>query len=144
MPSEILVDGQVLLSEKVTTQGDPLVMILYALTTIPLINSLSCIPQIKEAWYAEVASASGSFLALQSWWDKLRYSAPILGYHTNLSDALLMTKVDNLFRSKELFHDSGVDITKQGQPFLYAILGPEEYNENFVIMKVPEWKEEPL
>ena len=45
--SEIFVDGQVLLSEEGTTQGDCLAMPLYALVTISLIDSLSSVPEVK-------------------------------------------------------------------------------------------------
>ena len=46
--TELFVDGQVLLSEEGTTQGDPLAMPMYALATIPLINLLSDANNISE------------------------------------------------------------------------------------------------
>ena len=45
-------DGEKLLSEEGTTQGDPLAMPMYALVLLPLINSLSD-DAIKQIWYAD-------------------------------------------------------------------------------------------
>ena len=39
-PTELFVDGDTLLSQEGTTQGDPLIMPMYALATIPLVKKL--------------------------------------------------------------------------------------------------------
>ena len=78
-PSQLLVDGQVLWSEEGTTQGDPLAMPLYALATIPLINRLSSVPDVKQVWYADDASAAGRLSSLRSWWDTLQSTSPASG-----------------------------------------------------------------
>ena len=99
-PSELFIDGQVLWSEEGTTQG---AIPLYALATIPLINNLSSIPETKQVWYADDASAAGNMSALRSWWDKLRSCGPAYGYHPNASKTWLVAKEDHLARAKELF-----------------------------------------
>ena len=50
----LFVDGQCLLSEEGTTQGDPLAMAMYAIGTLPLIHRLDGIA--KQTWYAELSN----------------------------------------------------------------------------------------
>ena len=42
------------------TQGDPLSMFLYAVGTLPLIQSLKGVSSCAQIWYADDASACGS------------------------------------------------------------------------------------
>ena len=67
-PTSLFVDGFSLLSQNGTTQGDLLVMPMYAIATIPLICSLT--NNVQQAWYADDASASRCLHDLQAWWDK--------------------------------------------------------------------------
>ena len=56
-PSDLFIDGDVLLSQEGTTQGDPLAMPFYALATVPLIKRLTSF--VKQTWYADDAAATG-------------------------------------------------------------------------------------
>lgn len=141
-PSELFVDGMVLWSEEGTTQGDPLAMPMYALATIPLINHLSSVPNAKQVWYADDASAAGHLSSLRSWWDRVQSSGPDFGYHANASKTWLITKEAYLPQAKELFKDTSVNITSQGRPYLGAALGSDEFCEQFVSRKVAEWRDE--
>ena len=95
-------------------------------------------------WYADDASASGSLSALRSWWDKLSSCGPAFGYHPKASKTWLIVKDHHLPKAREIFQDSGLNITSQGRPYLGAALGSEEYSKLFVTEKVLEWKEELL
>ena len=53
-PTELFIDGKVLWSEEGTTKGDPPAMPFYAIATVPLINDLSSVENIKQVWYADV------------------------------------------------------------------------------------------
>ena len=132
----------VLWSEEGTTQGDPLAMPMYALATIPLINHLGSVPNTKQVWYADDASADGHLSSLRTWWDRLQSSGPDFGYHANASKMWLITKEALLPQAKELFKDTKVNITSQGRPYLGAALGSDEFREQFVTRKVAEWSDE--
>ena len=63
--SKLYVDGDMLLLQEGTTQGDPLAMPMYALATIPLIRKLkSMIDDVNQVWYADDASGSGQIKRL--------------------------------------------------------------------------------
>ena len=141
-PSELFVDGQVLWSEEGTTQGDPLAMPLYALATIPLINRLSSVPDVKQIWYADDASASGRLSSIRKWWDNLLTSGPSFGYHANAHKTWLITKEQYLPQARELFQESEVNITPHGRPYLGAPLGTDKFCVESVQKKVMEWQEE--
>ena len=66
-PTELFVDGQTLLSQEGTTQGDPFAMPFYALATVPLIRHLDEAEDLKQVWYADDASATGSLTSLPCW-----------------------------------------------------------------------------
>ena len=54
--------GKRLESTEGTTQGDPLAMAWYSLTTVTLIDILRCkVPTVKQVWLANDASAAGKF-----------------------------------------------------------------------------------
>ena len=72
-PVQLFVDGQTLLSQEGTTQGDPFAMPFYALATIPLIHHLYVAENLKQVWYADDVSATGSITSLRSWWDALAF-----------------------------------------------------------------------
>jgi len=58
--SSLFIDNQSLLSKKRTTQGDPLAMAMYALSTTPLIHRLA--GPVTQMWFADDAAAGGPFV----------------------------------------------------------------------------------
>ena len=62
-------DGSTLFSEEGITQGDPLAMPMYAMASIPLINHLRNVEDLKQVWYADDTSAVGSLHSTRQWWD---------------------------------------------------------------------------
>ena len=56
--SQLFISGSTLYSHEGTTQGDPLAMAMYAIAVTPLIHQLEC-EGIKQAWYADDATADG-------------------------------------------------------------------------------------
>ncbi len=87
-PTDLFMDGDTLLSQEGTTQGDPLAMPMYALATIPLINKLKGNP--AQIWYADDAAVVGNIKDLRDWWDCLTVRNIIARGHP-LSPALELT-----------------------------------------------------
>ena len=52
-------------------------MVLYAISLQPLIARLGISSDVKQCWYADDASGSGSLKALKKWWDELTEAGPI-------------------------------------------------------------------
>ena len=140
--TELFVDGLTLLSEEGTTQGDPLAMPMYAMATIPLINHLGSMADVKQVWYADDASAVGRLNPIRHWWNQLNTAGPKFGYHPNASKTWLLTKEEHLDQARTLFNDTQVNITTHGRPHLGAPLGCKEYVSEFVSDKVDCWVQE--
>ena len=81
------VDGTTFHSQEGTTQGDPFAMAMYAIAMLPLIHRIN--EDVKQAWYADDATATGNITNLRSWWDKLVSMRPAYSYHVNASKTWL-------------------------------------------------------
>ena len=82
---QLFIDGDTLLSQEGTTQGDPLAMAMYAIAITPLIRCLED-KEIKQVWYADDATAGGSLTNLRKWWDLIVETGPAFGYYPNASE----------------------------------------------------------
>ena len=137
MDSRLFIDGEYILSQEGTTQGDPLAMPMYALGVVPLIRQLAVI-KVSQLWYADDASAGGSLRGLCSWWDRLVCLGPDYGYYPNAAKTCLIVKPTLLRQAKAIFHGSGVVITDSGKRIGSAI-GTPAFVEGFVQEKVATW-----
>ena len=136
-PSDLLVDGDVILSQEGTTQGDPLAMPMYGLATIPIIRKLDSI--CEQIWFADDSAAIGKIAQLHAWWTKLIKVGPAFGYLPNPAKTWIVGKQDHLNLATDTFRGSGVNVTSEGRPYLGAAIGTSEYLEKYVSAKVSEW-----
>ena len=139
-PSRLFIDGDHILSQEGTTQGDPLAMAMYAIGTLPLIHKLQA--DVTQAWYADDASAGGKTSDLRVWWDSLVSSGPHFGYNPNPHKTWLVVKPEHLPAAEEHFRGSGVNITTQGHRHLGAPLGSKSFVEEFIRDKIRYWESE--
>ena len=130
-------DGDVILSQEGTTQGDPLAMPMYGLATIPLIRRLNGL--CKQVWYADESAAIGKIEQLRAWWDRLVKQGPAFGYFPNPSKTWIVTKQEYHKEVTEVFADYGINITPEGRPYLRAAIGSEAYITEYVSSKVKMW-----
>ena len=140
-PSELFIKGETILSQEGTTQGNPLAMAMYAISTIPLIHCLSK-DSLVQAWYADDASAGGKLADIQKWWDHLTEIGPNYGYLPNTAKTCLIVKEEYQAQAMTQFEGTGITITQEGKRHLGAALGTESFVKKYVDSKVTSWVEE--
>ena len=132
--TNLYINGESILSQEGTTQGDPLAMAMYAISTTPLIHHL-----MTEAWFADDASAAGDLHALQRWWDHLIRIGPEYGCNPNAPKTWLIVKEESYVQAQA---GSSVLITKEGKSHLGAAIGNDAFKEEYVREEVATWVEE--
>ena len=135
-------DGEITSSEG-TTQGDPLAMAMYALAVKPLIGELQReVPLVKQVWYADDATGTGTCKDLRVFWDSLQLQGSVYGYHPNAAKTFLVVKEEHEERARELFQGTEVQITSSGKRHLGAAIGSRTFIEEYVMSKVQKWNDE--
>ena len=137
-----IVGGKEIASAEGTTQGDPLAMAFYAISTLPLITSLQAASTVKQCWFADDASGAGRVTQIKDWWDALNTLGPNLGYFPKDEKCWIIVKPEKEESVREVFHGTDINITVHGQKHLGAALGSREYMEEYVNEKVSNWVNE--
>ena len=135
--SHLYVDGQCLLSEEGTTQGDPLAMAMYAIGTLPLIRKLDGIA--KQTWFADDSAAASSLKRLKSWWDLLNEIGPLYGYFPNGAKTHMLVKPQHVAKAREIFKDTAIMISEEGERYLGGAIGTISFIQQYVQTKVDGW-----
>ena len=138
--SNLYVDGKCMLSEEGTTQGDPLAMAMYAIGIQPLIHKLDGIA--KQSWYADDSAAASGLVQIRKWWDTLNELGPIYGYLPNGSKTHILAKPQHLNKAREIFKDTPMTISAEGEVYLGGAMGTNIYAEHFIKGKVNGWVRE--
>ena len=130
-------------SDEGCTQGDPSAMAFYALGTKPLIDTLAnyC-DQVncKQNWYADDSSAIGKLKMVKEWWLKLNVMGPKFGYFPKPSKSFLVLKDKSMLQvATNLFADTEIQITCQGQRHLGAVIGSDDFRNKYIASKVKKW-----
>ena len=132
-----------ILSEEGSLQGEVGAMGMYAVGTRPLVDILNerTDPTIcRQAWYADDSSAAGYLREMKKWWDVLNDKGPEYGYYPKPSKTILIVKDEQSFElANELFHGTGVKITRTGERHLGAVIGSQEFRDEYVNSKINKW-----
>ena len=134
----LFIDGETLLSQEGTTQGDPLAMAMYAIAVNPLIYRLKC-DTTKQIWFADDATAGGKLRNLREWWDCLTNAGPDYGYFPNASKTWLIVKEGYNDEAISTFEGTQVVITEEGKKYLGSAVGKQTFIERYVQQKVTTW-----
>ena len=147
IPAKMMINDQVktdiILSEEGTTQGDVAAMGMYAVGIRPLINILKETTdpsKCKQVWYADDSSAAGILREMRKWWDILNLAGPKFGYIPKPSKTILIVKdPEKLEAAKLVFHGTNIEITTAGERHLGAVIGSNEFREEYIQNKVSQW-----
>lgn len=137
-----IIGGKEIVSAEGTTQGDPIAMAIYALSLQPLIMGLKESSSTKQCWYADDASGAGSVSEIKQWWTTLNTLGPDIGYFPNAKKCWIIVKPDKEASANEIFKDTAINITTEGQHHLGAVIGSQDYLEKFVNDKITNWVNE--
>ena len=139
--AQLFIDGETLISQEGTMQGDPLTMAMYGIAIIPLIRRLTN-EQVQKVWFADDATVEAQLTPLRDYWDLLQLIGPDFGYLPNASKTWLIVKEDKLQAATAMFQGTGINITTQGKRHLGAALGTRTFVEEYVHSKVAGWIQE--
>ena len=113
-------------------------MAMYAISVVPLIDAIrDC--EIRQARFADDATAAGSLTGLRKWWSALVSLGPAFGYNVKPSKSWLIVKAEHLDLAKNLFDGCGVGITVEGKRHLGAAIGSPTFVQHYVNEKVEYW-----
>ena len=138
---DLYIDGECFLSREGTTQGDPLAMAMFAVSTLPLIWELNHV-HTKQVWYADDATVGGSLPHIRGWWERLQEIGPMYGYYPNASKSWLLVKEQHLHKATDIFHGTDVSITSEGRSVLGSPVGTCAFVDKFVDEKIVVWSNE--
>ena len=131
-------DGESILSQEGTTQGDPLAMYMYALGIMPM-KRLADEAGAVQSWFADDSSAAARLRRLRLWWDIMDKRGPAYGCYVNPKKSVLVVKERCYQEATELFRDTGVMITDEGSRYLGAAIGRDSFLQSYIKTKVDEW-----
>ena len=136
---------ELILGAEGATQGDPAAMAMYSISVRPLIQNLAVNqdpmqPPAKQAWFADDGTGGGTILQLKKMWDNVIEMGPKYGYFPKASKTILIVKrLEDLPKAKAVFKDTGVQVTVNGDRHLGAVLGSDDFKQEFVKRKVRSW-----
>ena len=109
---------------------------------MPLITSLQTASSVKQCWFADDASGAGSRTEIKKWWDFFSTLGPDFGYFPNDNKCWIIAKPAKEESVREVFKETSINVTVQGQKHLGAVIGSREYLEEYVSEKVSNWVNE--
>ena len=127
-------------SEEGTTQGDPIAMGAYALGLSVLQSKISQNnTRAKHIAYADDLVGLGKLQEIKNLWDEICKHGPPLGYNPNAKKSCLIVKEEKKDQAMEIFKDTGIMITTEGQKHLRAVIGSPEFKSTFTKNLVDKW-----
>ena len=99
------------------------------------INHLSA----KEVAFADDFTVTGKLTSIKDYWGKLTVLCRKYGYFPKASKSYLIVKQDKLREARNVFNDSNVYITIERKRHLGAVIGSNEYRQEYLKDLVNNW-----
>eukprot|EP00731_Ephydatia_muelleri_P026576 Em0018g676a len=111
-----------LLSKEGVMQGDPLSMLMYASSTLPLIKSLYNPSTLVQNWYTDDSSCTAKLPHLLKWFQMLCELGPKYGYYPEPKKTILI--VDPTFKDEAnvIVQPFGISVDQATQDSILSIL----------------------
>ena len=109
-----------------------------------ILSSRTSTPGDKQIWLADGSAGSGHILPLYNWDNHLSQEGKKYDYLVNGSKSWLIIIIKSdvpLDEAKKVFGDE-VNITAEGQHHLEAVIGSQEFKDQYCWEKVLRWKGE--
>ena len=113
-------------------------MFLYAVGTLPLIQSLKNPSAWTQVWYADNASACGELTSIRRWFDLLLRLGPAYGYFPNPLKSCVVVNPSFLATAEQVFGPLAIPVVTSYR-FLGGFLGDVSARSSFVQEKVNQW-----
>ena len=127
-------------SEEGTTQGNPLAMPWYSLSTVNLITDLKLhTSNVSQVWLADDAAAAGKIKPLHQWYERLTEQGKKFGYLVNGIKSWLIVKSEQLANEARAVFGDSVNITTEGKRHLGAVIGSTSYKQEYCEEIVHNW-----
>ena len=123
---------EILFSSEGTTQGDPLAMLFYGVSLMPLIESL----KDRDKYLQTDSGALGALENLVEWLSSLTENGPKYGYYPEPSKSYLIVHPNFVEKADQLFDTFGIRIF-EGRRYLGGFIGSDEGKIRFTLKKGP-------
>ena len=85
----------------------------------------------KEVAFSDDFTVAGKLATIRDYGGKLTVLGPKYGYFPEASNSYLIVKEDKLSEARNVFSDSDVNITIEGERHFGAVIGSNEYREEY-------------
>ena len=128
------------MSQEGTTQGASNALVLNQHIMIQSLRALT--PEVKQVLLADRSAGGGRIVPLYSWYKHLCQEGNKFGYLVNGSKSWLIVKSPKQADEAERLFGQEVNIKTEGKRHLGAVIGSQEYKDQYCHEKVQGWKRE--
>ena len=114
------------------------------LGNVPLLEHLKISsPNVKNVCLADDITGAGKLSKLKCWRTSVISEGSKIGYNVNEKKSWLITKNEQLLHeAKDMFSDTNIKFTTEGQRHLGATIGSSDFRTAYATEKVKNWCEE--